>query len=75
LGIGFSDFDKQKYEQLIKTTSRTIEAMEQRGRNEIAEKNKKNLVRYPKILKIIESGNINFGRLERVKRKQVVTNG
>lgn len=75
LGIGFSDFDKQKYELLIKTVSRTIEALEQRGRNEVAEKNKKNLARYQNILKTIEGGNIIFGRLERAKRKQGALNG
>jgi integrase len=75
LGIGFSDFDKHKYELLIKTTSRTIEALEQRGRNEVAEKNKKNLARYQNILKTIEGGHIIFGRLERAKRKQGALNG
>lgn len=70
LGIGFSEFDKQKYELLIKTTSRTIESLEQCGRKEVAEKNKKNLARYQNILKTIEDGDIIFGRLERVKRKK-----
>lgn len=75
LGIGFSELDLQKYELLIKTTTKTIEALEQRGRNDIAEKNKRNLERYEKILNTIKEGNIIFGRLERFKRKQGVSNG
>ena len=46
-----------------------------RGRNDIAEKNKKNLERYQNILNTIKQGNIIFGRLERIKRKQGVSNG
>ncbi|QNU30671.1 tyrosine-type recombinase/integrase [Geobacillus sp. 47C-IIb] len=75
LAIGFSDLDIQKYELLIKTTTKTIEALEQRGRNDIAEKNKRNLERYEKILNTIKEVNIIFGRLERIKRKQGVSNG
>ncbi|EIJ82095.1 integrase family protein [Bacillus methanolicus PB1] len=74
LAIGFSNLDFQKYELLIKTTAKTIEALKQRGRNDIAEKNKKNLERYEKILKTIKEGSIIFGRLERIKRKQGVSN-
>ncbi|MEK5071792.1 tyrosine-type recombinase/integrase [Sporosarcina sp. FSL K6-1508] len=70
LGIGFSELDLQKYELLIKTTTKTIETLEQRGRNDIAEKNIRNLERYEKILNTIKEGNIIFGRLERIKRKQ-----
>lgn len=70
LAIGFSDLDKQKYELLIKTTRRTIDTLEKRGRVDIAEKNKKNLGRYTNILNTIEGGHIIFGRLERLKRKQ-----
>jgi len=72
LAIGISELDTQKYQLLIKTTSRTIEALEKRGRNDIAEKNKKNLSRYQSILNTIESGNIIFGRMERVNRKDKV---
>jgi hypothetical protein len=75
LAIGFSDLDLQKYELLIKTTTKTIETLKQRGRKDIAEKNKKNLERYEKILNTIKEGNIIFGRLERMKRKQGVENG
>ncbi|WP_216775189.1 hypothetical protein [Metabacillus halosaccharovorans] len=49
--------------------------MEKRSRNEVVEKNKKNLVSDQNILKTIEIGNIIFGRLERAKRKQGVTSG
>ena len=54
LAIGFSELDQQKYELLIKTTTRTVEALEKRGREEIVEKNKKNLERYQNILNTIE---------------------
>jgi integrase len=75
LAIGFSDFDIQKYELLIKTTTKTIEALEQHGRYDMVEKNKKNLERYEKIFNTIKEGNIIFGRLERIKRKKGVFNG
>jgi integrase len=74
LAIGFSELDVQKYELLVKTSSKTIEALEQRGRHEIAEKNKKNLDRYQNILNTIKSGKIIFGRLDRIKRKQGFAN-
>lgn len=73
LAIGISELDTQKYQLLIKTTSRTIEALEQRGRSDIAEKNKKNLSRYQSILNTIQNGNIIFGRLDRVNRKDKVS--
>ncbi|PAK41747.1 tyrosine-type recombinase/integrase, partial [Priestia megaterium] len=69
LAIGFSEFDKQKYNLLVQTTSKTIEALEKRGREDIAEKNKNNLERYRDILNTIEAGNIIFGRLDRLNRK------
>lgn len=75
LAIGFSELDKQKYELLVKTTTKTVEALEKSGREEIAEKNKRNLERYQNILNTIEGGNIIFGRLERLERKHGVTNG
>ncbi|MBP1931845.1 integrase [Ammoniphilus resinae] len=75
LAIGFSELDTQKYELLVRTTTRTIESLEQRGRVDIAEKNKKNLERYEHILTTIREGNIIFGRLDRLKRKQGVLHG
>jgi hypothetical protein len=74
LAIGFSDLDKQKYELLIKTSKKTIDALEKRGRMDIVEKNKKNLSRYTNILNTIEGGHIIFGRLDRLKRKQEINN-
>ena len=50
LAIGFSELDVQKYELLIKTTSRVIDVLKQNGREDIAEKNEKNLQRYEGIL-------------------------
>jgi integrase len=75
LAIGFSELDIQKYELLIKTTTKTIEVAEQHGRYDMVEKNKKNLERYEKIFNAIKEGNIIFGRLERIKRKKGVLNG
>ncbi|MGG0731042.1 tyrosine-type recombinase/integrase [Bacillus paramycoides] len=75
LAIGFSEFDKQKYNLLVQTTSKTIEALEKRGRDDIAEKNKNNLERYKDILNTIEAGNIIFGRLDRLNRKLGDYNG
>jgi integrase len=75
LAIGFSELDTQKYELLVKTTTRTIENLEQCGRVENAEKNRKNLERYESILTTIREGNIIFGRLDRLKRKQGVLHG
>jgi integrase len=75
LAIGFSKLDIQKYELLIKTTTKTIEVAEQHGRYDMVEKNKKNLERYEKIFNTIKEGNIIFGRLERIKRKKGVLNG
>ena len=72
LAIGFSELDIQKYELLIKTTTKTIEALEQRGRHDMVEKNKKNLERYEKIFNTIKEDNIIFGQLERIKRKKGV---
>lgn len=74
LAIGFSEFDVQKYELLIKTTSKAIDVSKQHGREEIAEKNERNLQRYKGILNTIQEGSIIFGRQDRMKRKQGVTN-
>lgn len=69
LAIGFSELDVQKYELLIKTTSKTMELAKQKGRSEIIEKYEKNLTRYEDILRTIQKGDIIFGRQERMKRK------
>lgn len=70
LAIGFSDLDIEKYNLLVKTTSKTIELLETRGRNDIAEKNKKNLDRYLDILNTLEGGNVIFGRIDRIMKKR-----
>jgi hypothetical protein len=69
LAIGFSELDAQKYELHIKTTAKAIEAAKQYGRDDMAEKHEKNLQRYQGILNNIQSGNIIFGRQDRIKRK------
>ncbi|MDF9763494.1 integrase [Peribacillus simplex] len=74
LAIGFSNLDLQKYELLVETATKTIEALQLRGRSEIAEKNKRNLDRFQSILNTLEGGNIIFGRLERIKQKKVLNN-
>ena len=71
LAIGFSELDVQKYELHIKTTSKAIEKSKQHGRNDIAEKNEQNLVRYQGILSRIQEGNIIFGRQERMNKNGV----
>ncbi|RAN88014.1 transposase [Bacillus sp. SRB_28] len=75
LAVGFSELDKQKYELHIKTTTKVIEIANQRGREDIAEKNEKNLQRYQNILNTLQEGNVIFGRQNRMKRKLGVKNG
>ncbi|MED1304032.1 transposase [[Bacillus thuringiensis] serovar konkukian] len=69
LAVGFSELDVQKYELHMKTTTRMIQALEERGHHDTAEKNRTNLKRYEDILNAIKQGNIIFGRIERAKRK------
>ncbi|WP_445506890.1 tyrosine-type recombinase/integrase [Niallia sp. 03190] len=75
LAVGFSELDVQKYELHMKTTAKMIKVLDERGRHDTAEKNRTNLKRYEDILNTIKQGNIIFGRLERVKRKQGDLNG
>ncbi|EJS68127.1 transposase [Bacillus cereus] len=75
LSVGFSELDKQKYELHVKTTTKAIEIAKQRGREDIAEKNQKNLKRYQNILNTLQEGNVIFGRQDRMKRKLGVKNG
>lgn len=75
LAVGFSELDQQKYELHVKTTTKAIEIAKQRGREDIAEKNEKNLLRYQNILNTLQEGNIIFGRQERMKRKVGAKNG
>lgn len=74
LAVGFSELDKEKYELHIKTTIKAIEIAKQRGRDDIAEKNEKNLQRYQNIFNTLQEGNVIFGRQERMKRKLGVKN-
>jgi len=69
LAVGFSELDQQKYELHVKTATKAIEIAKQRGREDIAEKNEKNLQRCQNILNTLQEGNIIFGRQERMKRK------
>lgn len=69
LAIGFSEDDIHKYELHVRTTSKSIEAAKQYGRNDVVEKQTRNLQRYQEILKNIREGNYIFGRQDRVKRK------
>ncbi|MEH7670692.1 transposase [Bacillus thuringiensis] len=75
LAVGFSELDKQKYELHVKTTTKAIGIAKQRGREDIAEKNQKNLQRYQNILNTLQEGNVIFGRQARMKRKLGVKNG
>ncbi|WP_017151359.1 tyrosine-type recombinase/integrase [Bacillus bingmayongensis] len=75
LAVGFSKLDKQKYKLHIKTTRKAIEIAKQRGREDIAEKNEKNLLRYQNILNTLQEGNVIFGRQDRMKRKLGVKHG
>jgi hypothetical protein len=72
LAIGFSEDDIHKYELHVRTTSKSIEVAKQNGRNDVVEKQTRNLQRYQEILKNIREGNYIFGRQDRVKRKQGV---
>lgn len=67
--------DVQKYELHIKITSKAIEEAKQHGREGMAEKNEKNLLRYQWILTNLQEGNIIFGRQDRIKRKVSTGNG
>lgn len=72
--MGFSELDKPKYELHIKTTTKAIEIAKQRGREDIAERNQKNLQRYQNILNTLQDGSVIFGRQGRMKRKLGVKN-
>lgn len=69
LAIGFSELDVEKYEMHVKTTERAIEVSKQYGREDMVEKQQRNLDRYRGILDNIRQGNIIFGRPERIKRR------
>lgn len=70
LAIGFSELDVQKYELLIKTTSKATEIAKQYGRDDLIANYNKNLQQYQDIINTLRDGNIIFGRQERMKRRQ-----
>lgn len=72
LAIGFSDLDVEKYMMHVRTTERAIEVSKQYGREDMVDKQQRNLERYRGILNSIKEGNVIFGRLDRIKRKQGV---
>ncbi|MFJ8531497.1 tyrosine-type recombinase/integrase [Bacillus sp. NPDC094106] len=74
LAIGFSEYDVQKYELHVKTTLKAIEVAKQRGREDMAVKQERNLHRYEGILHNIREGNVIFGRQERMNRKRGIHN-
>ena len=59
----------QKYELHVNTTLKAIEIAKQRGREDMAVKQERNLHRYQGILRNIREGNVIFGRQERINRK------
>lgn len=69
LAVGMTSFDVKKYELLIETTTKWIEASKEYGREDMVKANKKNLERYQNIYETIKSGNVIFGRFDRMKRQ------
>jgi integrase len=72
LAIGFSEYDLDKYELHVRTTSKSIEVAKQHSRYDMVENQLRNLQRYQEILNNIREGNYIFGRQDRVKRKKGV---
>ncbi|MFE4038759.1 tyrosine-type recombinase/integrase [Priestia sp. YIM B13489] len=69
LAVGMTSFDLKKYELLIDTTTKWIEASKAYKREDMVKTNEKNLERYQTIYDTIKSGNVIFGRFERIKRQ------
>ncbi|MCA1202185.1 tyrosine-type recombinase/integrase [Priestia flexa] len=69
LAVGMSSFDIKKYELLIETTTKWIEASKEYGREDMVKANEKNLERYKNIYEAIKGGNVIFGRFDRMKRQ------
>jgi len=70
LAIGFSELDIQKYELLVKTTSKSIELADQHGREDLKQKGQRKLDTFQSILNTLQQGDVIFGNLDRVKRKR-----
>lgn len=64
LAVGLSEMDVAKHEIHIQSTSKMVEVVKHYGREEIAQKNQKNLDRLQNICNTIKQGNIIFGRNE-----------
>lgn len=69
LAVGMSSFDLRKYELLIETTVKWVEASKEYGREDMVKANEKNLERYQNIYETIKNGNVIFGRFDRVKKQ------
>ncbi|MFK4323460.1 integrase [Bacillus sp. RC55] len=69
LAVGMTSFDVKKYELLIETTTKWIEASKEYGREDMVIANEKNLERYQNIYETIKGGNVIFGRFDRMKRQ------
>ncbi|WP_195694909.1 tyrosine-type recombinase/integrase [Priestia megaterium] len=69
LAVGMTSFDVKKYELLIETSTKWIEASKKYGREDMVKANEKNLERYQNIYKTIKGGNIIFGKFERLKKQ------
>jgi len=69
LAVGMTNFDVKKYELLIETTTKWIEASKEYGREDMVKANEKNLERYQNIYETIKGGNVIFGRFDRMKRQ------
>jgi len=69
LAVGMTSFDVKKYELLIETTTKWIEASKEYGREDMVQANEKNLERYQNIYETIRDGNVIFGRFDRMKRQ------
>ncbi|WP_079708720.1 tyrosine-type recombinase/integrase [Paraliobacillus ryukyuensis] len=69
LAVGMTSFDVKKYELLIETTTKWIEASKEYGREDMVKANEKNLERYQNIYETIKEGNVIFGRFDRMKRQ------
>ncbi|MGH1163408.1 site-specific integrase [Bacillus mycoides] len=70
LAVGMTSFDIKKYKLHIESATKMIEASKEYGRQDMVEANEKNLERYKNIYETIKTGNVIFGRFERVKRQQ-----
>lgn len=69
LAVGMTSFDIKKYELHIESATKMIEASKEYGRQDMVETNEKNLKRYRDIYETIRTGNVIFGRFERMKRQ------